>query len=118
MTPLEELQAAHKRLSELRPIANPDKPYRNTWRIVGGRDGYVEIGDHYGDIVSSWGDHSSLPVSEQAGELIVTMHRTIDAQLAILNYAMVHEEARPSLRHEGSVHAGIILARAINGGTE
>jgi len=116
MTPLEELQAAHKRMSELRQITNPEKPYRDAWHIVAGRDGFVEIGNYYEDIVSAWGDHSSLPVAERPGELIVTLHRTIDAQLEFLRIAQFLFEwdtgAGP-MRAELAI--ALDLARAING---
>jgi hypothetical protein len=99
MTPLEELQAAHKRLSELRS-ASQLAPWHYT-------DDYI-LRDGDARLVAC-----GLGVANT--ELIVTLHCTIDAQLALLaeameDYAGVFIGDCPYPQH------AVALARAINGG--
>lgn len=110
MTPLEELQAAHKRLRDLRG-STEGKAGRREWRITRKIGGFVEIGDHYGDIVSTWDDRIDLPIAEGPAALIVTLHRTIDAQLAIL------DAAQDSRFGDWAYSYALRFARAINGGS-
>lgn len=79
MTPLEELQAAHAQLSDLRE------------RAAHGPRGHLNIEDV---------------------DLIVTLHRTIDAQLSILQEGIYDVQGAGGLSTDWWVHQ---LARAING---
>ena len=65
-------------------------------------------------------DHVLDTVNESDRDLIVTLHRTIDAQLAILRvgsaaYAHYSTDEARDLGHD---KASVQLARAINGGTQ
>jgi hypothetical protein len=102
-TPIEELQAAHKRLSELRHGATP-----GPWTAVNDDD-FEEIdisGAAPFNVGSVWTRHSA--------DLIVTLHRTIDTQLSILDAGItlhgVDVDTEGLLRVED-----VRLARAING---
>lgn len=113
LTPLEELQAAHKRLSEL---------------AAGHNNGHIwmQLRDHAGiESACADGPHFIADVTtERTADLIVTLHRTIDAQLAIMQRgialaAPVAYGADTSGRVEhfpGVVdHFTLVMARAING---
>lgn len=118
MTPVQEIEAAIARLEQLRSestgpnrwmvdpdspekVLHPDKP-GNGWD---------------GTYVADTGlDELGLPTRPADSRLIVTLHRTIDAQLAILH------EAEKTYRVWRETHVGreaarsLALARAINGG--
>jgi hypothetical protein len=101
VTPLEELQAAHKRLSGLR---GPEE----TWHHIE-RNGskIVDDVDEYGGYIA-WVDQ------ERDASLIVTLHRTIDAQLAMLAAAIkVHQDI--PWADFADIPDHLALARAING---
>lgn len=111
VTPFEELQAAHKRLSELRAKTRVTSP--GTWQT---HPDYI-IGTT--DLESTHGAVAEF-YREVDADLIVTLHRTIDAQLAILQYSFVfaewHERPQPdgggAMRTE--LYHALELARAIN----
>ena len=105
MNAVEEIEAAIAKLSELRDYATPGPwaSYKWDWRIVvagQGDDDNAEVifdSRHHGD-----------------GELVEVLHRTIDAQLAILGRGL--EILRTSMgKAETAVELQIMLARAING---
>jgi hypothetical protein len=115
MSPLEELQAAHKRLSELRDAqSRTDKWW--TWDDTLPDSAKGEI----------WADYPNGNEARDIGqmkrtqdaELIVTLHRTIDAQLAILDIEIGWERAHREFfgKSAKSSSLGLNLARAINGG--
>jgi hypothetical protein len=122
MSAIEEIEAAIAKLTELHH-ASPAAP----WDYTDDGDGYsIQGSDDYGhEFCNSftWSDNS------YASDLIVTLHRTIDAQLAIL-HASVSEifdwEQDPDMGYKAermfkiTAHgrAAIALARAINGGTQ
>lgn len=104
MTPLEELQAAHNRLSELRDSTRT--------KNVQYKGGSTARGVH---IVS---DSHSVSVSPYF-ELQRTLHRTIDAQLSMLEN-VIAEFVLPGARwgagdEPGAAKQVLSLARAING---
>lgn len=106
MTSLEELQAAHKRLNELALGHNNGHPW-------------MQLRDHAGiESACADGPHFIADTTgERTADLIVTLHRTIDAQLSILDTAITMEGTRLSAFKFLRVEA-IRLARAINGGSD
>jgi len=115
MTPLEELQAAHKRLSELHEASLRHAVGR--WSNEDDDEPMMRK-----EIVGSHGAVGVMYDVEHA-DLIVTLHRTIDAQLAILARAggliaaaehMNIGSSRDSVI--GGIEAALSLARTINGG--
>lgn len=121
MTPLEELQAAHKRLSEQR-----DASLRHAVGRWSNEDDDEPMMRK--EIVGSHGAVGVMYDSEHA-DLIVTLHRTIDAQLAVLCAAISATEAwldpdgpfgyeeQDGIYPTGkTAEAALALARAINRG--
>lgn len=114
MTPLEELQAAHKRLSELR-----DGTATWTTRYRGAMRGYGVESDRRVMWVATEIEE------EHDADLIVTLHRTIDAQLELLEDRclddvsyQVQGDKWPALQKVRTVDRSVLaLARAINGVT-
>lgn len=114
MTPLEELQAAHKRLSELRAGSSPAP-----WTAV-----YIEDDKPLERTVA---DATMWAISDDTfdlvdADLIVTLHRTIDAQLSMLElgiaeHTLLAEQWGNEYGEATEVDLlGIVgLARAING---
>lgn len=102
MTPLEELQAAHKRLSEMSAASRASAPW--PWAA-----GETDVEDMVPSIEASHGlvAHLFRPADR---DLIVTLHRTIDAQLAVLERAITREHVK-----WGADVPALGLARAING---
>lgn len=105
MTPLEELQAAHKRLSELRNTAAPTPWSIGAHNPAPGWEATVTVACADGGEVT---DH----IYPEDADLIVTLHRTIDAQFAVIDAAItrMHVYGETSSRPEV-----LSLARAING---
>jgi hypothetical protein len=109
MNAAEKIQAAIERLEELRDAAT-DGPWfvtheRSTWpRVWGNNDG----------------DDADAVASTESGtsnaQLIVTLHRTIDAQLAVLTRAY-NDIVRETHRYGGNGALGpaVALAEAICG---
>ncbi|WIA95773.1 hypothetical protein [Curtobacterium sp. MCBA15_004] len=107
MTPLEELQGAHKRLSELRESS--DAP--GQWvRVAGEYTRWHDVQDGDGLFVAEVD-------RKPAADLIVTLHRTIDAQLAVLDTEIRWNRAHHLLLGANNSAQGLALtlARAING---
>lgn len=108
MTPLEELQAAHKRLSKLRQVSDKYDPA--PWvlddMVI---TAHIAANGGTGDICY---DEGGGVFDGDTADLIVTLHRTIDAQLAIIQRAIdwYVEEAMAYIGPED-----LALARAING---
>lgn len=114
MTPLEELQAAHKRLSEL-------------WNRTGGnywQAGRCDPGEGWFYVQNADTGEQELYTERGTNvDLIVTLHRTINAQLAILS--RVAEQSTPVDSADATTRAyywsasapydALRLARAING---
>lgn len=103
MTPLEELQAAHTRLSEL---------------VTGHNNGHawMQLRDHAGiESACADGPHFIADVTEErTAELIVALHRTIDAQLVLIAEAM-EDLAGIFIGDCSYPYQVLALARAING---
>lgn len=110
MTPLEELQAAHKRLGELRDTVNTK-----------------QVGTYWGNIDEDPTERAEVfcahgvvaeTVSNEHADLIVMLHRTIEAQLHIIAEAILvharHWEHPRKYKLDVSDDA-MELARAING---
>jgi hypothetical protein len=109
VTPLEELRAAHERLSEL-------------WNQTGGN--YWQVGRS--DPGEGWfyvqnADTGEDELYTERGtnvDLTVTLHRTIDAQLAVLGHSFIlaewHERGQPSAGMRSELYDALELARAIN----
>lgn len=109
MTPLEELQAAHDHLSALRNQACPGPWEPGEWDTAPGWEHRQTIAS--GDMGEVTEYIDTLDV-----QLIVTLHRTIDAQLMLLADAL--EQANMVGRNDGHQmidKIGLALARAING---
>jgi hypothetical protein len=96
MTPIEELQAAHERLNEMKRGAQP-----GPWQ-------------HKGDYILRDGHRSLIAtgLGTKNVDLIETLHRTIDAQLALIASAIHMRVWGAELDLQEPV---IALARAING---
>jgi hypothetical protein len=105
MSAIEEIEAAIVKLTELHHAA-PAGP----WGYTDDGDGYsIQGSDDYGhEFCNSftWSDNS------YASDLIVTLHRTIDAQLAILRHVAMHYSGDLGI---GTNRHVIALAHAING---
>ena len=99
MTAVEEIQAAIEKLSRLRS----DEP----WRLVGGNEWITPIG------IGVAPDDGGISIGD--AELIVTLHRTIDAQIDVLGAARFNIKASPGGYTHATVAAALCLARAING---
>lgn len=95
MTPLEELQAAHKRLSELR---DRERVVPGVFHLA------ADASDEQYELMERW--YANIT------EKVELLHRTIDAQLAILQEAIYEVQATAGLSGDFRVHE---LARAING---
>ena len=113
MSAVEEIQQAIATLERLNMLVDPAPLVR--WRdqeSIQGWDGFIVIGD------SAEEGEDCNPVArvytDELADLIVTLHRTIDAQLAWLRYA-VDLESTVQPPSDFRAHA-IALARAINGG--
>lgn len=118
MTALQEIEAAIEKLTRLRDESDENQGTRS-WEARGiiGRHRRADVVDDIHQVVAE-----SLYTPDAA--LIVTLHRTIDAQLKILTgsaglhakYADVGREAEwiAAVERAGDLD----LARAVNGGTE
>jgi hypothetical protein len=114
VTALEEIQAAVDKLTALKVASQP-----GTWihQPYGDQN---QNGDHCGgDIFDRNGEYLLMEVPDADGELIVTLHRTIDTQLAILRETLFQLSAAPEAR--GFIGNEFTLFRrladAINGAT-
>jgi len=114
MSAVETLQTAIDTLKRLK-AASDDDPTPAKWNL----------GGHYGfgiDIVSRYDEDQkdAEVVAERVyppdAELIVTLHRTIDVQLAFLRAAR-SDLTTERIRETDATHA-IALATAINGGAK
>jgi hypothetical protein len=125
VTPLERLTAAIEKLERLKAestgpnlwLVDPDNP-----SIVLHPDKAGESWD--GKVIADTGtDELGLPVTPADARLIVTLHRTIDAQLTILRHAAARAQSKiahgarpdPTWSHEFDALA---LADAVLGTTE
>lgn len=112
MTPLEELQAAHKRLSELRRAsAALDPP---PWVVELESHGSANVTTNNGSGDICYNQEGGIFDPETA-DLIVTLHRTIDAQLTLLSDRGLDQTFEDTRTPDPAV---LTLARAINGGTK
>lgn len=122
MTPAERLEAAIARLEQLKAESTPGDwgvetiPETGESRVSSERDGFAFMA---ATTVTSF----PVPggVTRVDAQLIVTLHRTIDAQLGILRDALhVYGNPIPAfIGHEEQVlHWQLALADAVLGGTE
>lgn len=118
MTPLQEVRAAHKRLTELY-----DASTHGTWEAHP-RDQEVNarMADGMYSAVCDWYKSASSD-----GDLIVTLHRTIAAQMALLEERIRLAETTQYWQNPDATlepfsikpdAKTLALARAINGGTD
>lgn len=121
MTPLEELQAAHKRLSELHE--DSAKGEWGHWPEGGWVEVYAKQPDASREPVvqgvrplSGWQGPIYQNNYEPTADLIVTLHRTIDAQLEFLRIAQfLFEWDTGAGPMSAELAIALDLARAING---
>lgn len=115
MTPVERLQAAIEKLEQQRAATDPvrsdsewvvDYEVGETMRFITVLDSHN--GGHDGSIVAA------DVTSKARAQLIVTLHRTIDAQLAILRAAVAELEENRWMVVEAA-HEVLALADAILG---
>jgi hypothetical protein len=112
VTPVEEMQAAAARLTELRQNSTPGK-----WRPI------VTSGDHWHihsrvaeTIVASirTSDGENEDVRQPDAELISVLHATLGMQLTIIHHAI--EDYSPGAKVQSFLtDDGLALARKING---
>ena len=94
MNPAQRLQAAIQKLEQQRALSEPAR-HDSEWVVdyqVGETMRFITVldshnGGHDGSIVA---EHVT---SEARAQLIVTVHRTIDAQLAILRFGVKRQQA-------------------------
>ena len=118
MSAVEEIQAAIAKLTRQRDLAT-EGPWSSWHPADGHGDSCVDGATH---------DPDNPPTAAEGGRhdvvLIVTLHRTIDAQLAILSRtAELHPRYAALGREDEWLSAveragDLALARAINGGTQ
>lgn len=112
MSPIEELQAAHKRLGDLR---DRERVSPGAFHLV------AEQGAEQHEVMTRW--------YANVVEKVELLHGTIDAQLALLAAGIEDETERVNLftiagrqellaLHPSSLRTLLTLARAINGATE
>lgn len=108
MNAVKEIEAAHKKLTELR-----DGSALGPWE---GWKQYISLRNVYG--IEARGSEVAKTYSATETELIVALHRTIDAQLIILKYAQIMASGRgPAPFQFSTFGAALTLARSINGST-
>jgi len=108
MSTVDEIEAAIAKLTVLKMASRtgPLSVYHMDWRLI-----IVSADSHDGDAPILFDvSRTGTPAD---GELIVTLHRTIDAQLAILEAGIDFIRHTPGAQsHTGGA---VDLARAING---
>jgi hypothetical protein len=110
VTPLEELQAAHKRLRQIRKTGGSD------WHVRPSNVSSVKV-------MNAESEEIAYVAVRADAQIIVTLHRTIDAQLAILSNAIEDAEMSGVGVGGGTVwhdrdqlpYLALPLARGING---
>lgn len=109
MSAVEEIEAAIAKLTALKMTSRsgPLSVYHLDWRLI-----TVSADSHDGDAPILF--DVSRAGSPADGELIVTLHRTIDAQLAILRSAR-EQLASGSADEPQSITLALMLTWAING---
>lgn len=127
MTPVERLQAAIVKLEALKDAA-PSGPW--TWNEKFGADddyGLALTNGEATEIIGAYNHHCCAfrddpYVADGAADLIVTLHRTIDAQLAILRFGINRQRAvdwtsrLAGDKHVEAASLELALADAILGG--
>ena len=87
MTPVERLQAAIDKLEQVREHTVP-----GPWRVEPHDDTYAAIRAGVSYVTSGANFREEPDLYSREAELIVTLHRTIDAQLAILRDVLAGEK--------------------------
>ena len=118
MTAVQEIQAAIEKLTQILRQSTPGPWCWDSQGIVQSFDISVQVGEHEHERI---GVIAAEHVREGDAEVFVTLHRTIDAQLAILRDFMERYEGRGKADWTpvapGAINA-LNLARAINGPTQ
>jgi len=109
MSAVEEIQAAIEKLTEQKDQSTSGPWW--AWHPANGR------GNSSVDAPSGDPDNPEMPVEGQRVDvdLIVTLHATIDAQLAILGYGLAVHGSKYSDLTPPVEHYALTLARAISG---
>jgi len=116
MSAVEEIQAAIEKLTKLKAESTP-----GPWFLTYEKSTHPRL---WGNASENDADPVALAQNRGNAELIVLLHRTIDAQLAILNHDVAlfteFEEHGNARQWELAIErAGdLALARAINGDTQ
>jgi hypothetical protein len=112
MSVLGEIHAAIEKLTELKAESTP-----GVWTILDGGDRFIAEGGPLGDGQFEYIVTEPIEFRREADcDLIEVLHRTIDAQLAILRHVAEHYRGDLGI---GTNRYVVALARAINGeGTE
>ena len=114
VTAVQEIQAAIDKLTQIRAQSTPGPWDWDRQGVVQSFDISVQVGEHEHERI---GVVALEHVREGDAALIVTLHRTIDAQLAILTDGLADMMSRERLGlplNTGPVRT-LALARAING---
>ena len=113
MSAVEEIQEAINELTELKAKSTPGWWWGHL-NILGVTR--VKTDDNY-IVAEVYGDEDEAHCN---AELITTLHRTIDAQLAILRVALAAYTHYSTDEYRALDHdkAAVQLSRAINGGTQ
>lgn len=111
MTPVERLQAAIQKLERLQSSTSLGEWWRTPASIL---DGQTRVFAANGLIDDQ---QVCAEVAPADADLIVTLHRTIDAQLTVLRIALAWAVAMAGKEPHtsGYVENGLVLADAING---
>ena len=113
MSAVEEIQAAIEKLTKLKAESTP-----GPWFLTYEKSTHPRL---WGNASENDADPVALAQNRGNAELIVLLHRTIDAQLAILADTLnAFSNPIPAFigYEEQIYHAQLMLARAINGDTQ
>ena len=121
MSAVEEIEAAIAKLTDLRDASTPG-PWTDKYGDLDGAD-FTSVCDMEVRCGSYCQGGTAPGMSPADMALIVTLHRTCGAQLAILQAAVEHapmyemhlDEELAWIEKRPSLHNGLELARAING---
>jgi len=117
LTAVEEIQAAIQKLTAQRAAA-VEGPWDNSYGELSGKD-YISVVDMEVRCGSYCQGGTAQGVTTATGDLIATLHATIDAQLALLGDSLVRRYGDTGLvlvyLREYIGGNALTLARAING---
>lgn len=113
MSALEEIRQAIDTLERLKGNAFPG-PWRAFHSGVAGGDHSYVLLDNESILSVSANDGWDEAYRAPTADLVATLHRTIDAQLAILLWTLQKAHTFQTFPIGATEHAGLDLARAIN----